>query len=327
MTVLVTGATGFVGLNLIEHLLGEGRHVVAFADRPLPEPAAASFRAMPGRLDPVLGDVTHGDAVRRTIDAHGVTQVVHGAAITAGADRDRAEPERIVAVNVAGTAAVARAAYESGIGRFVHLSSIVVFGSRYPAEAVLDEETPTAPESLYGITKAAGEQVVIRLADLTGLDVRIGRLGTVFGPWEYATGLRDTLSSMHQAVRIARAGGIAHLARPCARTWHYARDTARNIAVLLDVEAPRHRLYHLADAPDWTLADWCDGLRRRHPDFSYTVGGEATGQPIDLYSSHDSGRLSGARFRAEFGTPSRHGLEEAQDAYGAWLDRHAGFGL
>lgn len=327
MSVLVTGATGFVGLNLVERLLSEGRHVVAFADRPMPEPALATFRSLSGRLDAVMGDVTHAEAVRRIVDGHGVTAIVHGAAVTADATRDRAMPEHITTVNVTGTAAVARAAYEAGVERFIHLSSIVVFGTQAPAGTVLGEDAPLAPETLYGITKAAGEQLVMRLADLTGLDVRIGRLGTVFGPWEYATGVRDTLSPMHQAMRIAQAGGNAHLTRPCVRSWQFAPDAARAITMLLDAETPRHRVYHLADAPGWSLLDWCRALREDFPDFTCSVGPAPLGTPIDLYGDRDSACLSAARFRAEFGEPNRHALPQALVAYRDWLDRTGGYGL
>ena len=63
MSILVTGAAGFVGLNLLEALLGRGESVVAFDRQPLPAAARADFAALSGRLRAVSGDVRDRDAI------------------------------------------------------------------------------------------------------------------------------------------------------------------------------------------------------------------------------------------------------------------------
>ena len=60
MTILVTGAGGFVGLNVVERLLTDGHTVVALGNRPLPSIARDHFSVLPGQLHPVTADVRDG---------------------------------------------------------------------------------------------------------------------------------------------------------------------------------------------------------------------------------------------------------------------------
>ena len=62
---------------------------------------------------------------------------------------------------------------------------------------VMDEDTlRPAPASLYALTKFAAESILTRVAETQGISLTAARLGVVYGPWEYATGVRDTLSPM-----------------------------------------------------------------------------------------------------------------------------------
>ena len=82
MTVLLTGATGFVGLALLERLLADGRSVVAFDKRPLPAALLPRFAALPGTLTALQGDVLNPAEVAAALGTYKVTRVIHAAAIT-----------------------------------------------------------------------------------------------------------------------------------------------------------------------------------------------------------------------------------------------------
>src|SRR5690606_14290947 len=102
MTTLVTGASGFIGLNLLETLLSKGETVVAFSHDTLP-PAAGSLLDLPGTLHCVQGDVSRADDIEGIFASHAIRHVVHAAAITAGPDTAPRDVERVLRVNVAGT--------------------------------------------------------------------------------------------------------------------------------------------------------------------------------------------------------------------------------
>jgi nucleoside-diphosphate-sugar epimerase len=326
MTVFLTGGSGFVGLALLERLLGEGRTVVSFDRRAVPDAVRPRLVALPGRLVEVAGDVCDPAAVGAAMRTHAPAKVIHAAAVTSGAAREAEAPEAGLGVNILGTAIVARAAAVQGVARLVHIGSVASFGKGHPQAATLDEDTPHAPRTLYSLGKSAGETVVARVGELHGLDWVVGRLGTVFGAYEHGTGLRDTLSPVHQVTAAAFAGRAVTLSRPARRNWHYVRDAVNGLVTLLDAPVLRNRAYNLGTTHIWPLSAWCARLAASHPGFRWSVG-EGEGMSVVLYDDHDGPYLSGERFRAEFGDPGHHDFEAAYADYMRFLDETGGFGL
>lgn len=326
MSILVTGGTGFVGLNVLEQLLTRGDEVVCFAFNPLPEAAAADFAKLPGKLTTIVGDVTEPKTIERAIRAHGCKRVIHAAAITAGGARDEREPRRVVEVNLVGTINALEAARDTGVERFVYPSTGGHFGAAGLAvDHLLDEETDRpVPNSMYGITKYAAERTVMRLGELWEFDCRIGRVAMVYGRWEYETGLRDSMTVLLQATRIAMAGGEAIFPKLGAGDWIYSVDLANTLIALLDAPAPRHRLYHLGIEQPFATTDWCTKLQSRFPAFRYRESArieECNIAPLAPFRAAFSGR----RLREDLGFKPRFALEAAFDDYLGWIEGHPGF--
>lgn len=320
MAILVTGGSGFVGLNVIEALLVRGEPVVALSDRPVPEQAARRFAALPGRFACVTADVRDAPALAATIREHGVTRIVHGAAITPDERREATTPSLILEVNVLGLVRLLEVARDAPVRRIVLISSAAAYGRRRWGDASLSEELDGSPDTLYAISKAAAEQVLWRLAGLYGLSCVAARLGTVFGPWEWATGWRDTLSPILQVTALARQGRPAALPHDDRRDWLYSRDAATALLRLLDAARPRHPLYNLGSGSFWSLSDWCRRLSDRHPRFVWAVGASAAGTPVRCHTTGVPAELGNARFAREFDPPATYDLDRAFDDYLSWLD-------
>jgi nucleoside-diphosphate-sugar epimerase len=276
MAVLVTGGTGFVGLNVCEALLERGEEVVALGRGALPGDVTAAFARYTGRFHVVDADVRDGVGLGALFHRHRIDRVVHAAVITAGPERERHAPREIVDVNLAGTVAVLDAARVARVGRIVYLSSGSVYGGAHDTEAALDEDTACRPASMYAITKFAAERTSLRLAELWGLDLRCARLGSVIGPWERDTGVRDTLS-MHLQIRekAARGEPVVLPAREQRRDNVYSRDVAAGVLALLDAGDTADRVFCLTSGFDWrgTMPRWCEALRGVYPAFSHRVAG------------------------------------------------------
>lgn len=322
MTTLITGAAGFVGLHLTELLLARGEQVVGLSAGSVPPAMRARLAALPGRFVEVVGDVRDGALLARLLREHGVARVAHLAAITASAAREKSSGDQVIDVNLVGLATVIQACAAAGVARFLYASSIAVYGGAAPDGSLIEEDAPHAGATLYAITKSAGEAITARLASLHGLDYVIGRIGRVFGPHEYETGVRDTLSQVYQATAMARAGQPFRFARPCIKNWNYGPDVAANLAILLAAPRHTHPVYNLGAPHAWALADWCALLAVRLPQVDYRVGPVATedAAEIDLGGARDSGLLSWQRFSAEFSPPPAHGLEAAFVDYLDYLD-------
>ena len=325
MSLLITGSSGFVGLNIVEALLARGETVIGVSDREMPRIAAYAFADLPGRLVQIVADVRNEGGMRRILKEYEVTRIVHAAAVTSNAEREKTQAVHTIGVNLGGLTAVASAAAAHGVERLVLVSSNAIFGPT-PDYVLLDEDWPKAPFNLYSLSKWTGEMILEQYGASTGLDWVAGRLAGVFGPWEYRTGLRDTMNPVFQANTLALAGQPAFLPRRGKSNWHFSRDAASALITLLDAPMTKHRIYNLGTPYQWSIADWCDRLAARYPAFRIQVG-EGEGTPIDLYGDHDGGILSGDRFTEEFGPTGRYDLDAAFEHLMEWQDRHDHFGL
>jgi nucleoside-diphosphate-sugar epimerase len=321
MAVLITGGCGFIGLNLAEQLLARGERVVLFSLTPAPEAAIAELSRLGGRLSVVSGDVTDKPALDAALAEHAVDRVVHAAAITAGAQRDAAEPRRIAEVNFIGTLNMLQAARDHGVRRFVHASTGALFGAAgIGAAQPLDEERDRPiPDSMYGITKYAAERACLRLAGLWNLDVRVGRLALAFGRWEYATGLRDRLSPPTLLARIALKGGEAVFPPLGATDYIYAPDVARALIALLDAPTPAYRLYHLGTGTPWTLPHWCAALGALQPGFRWRESARIEECNVLPLSPATRTAFSNRRLVDDLGYEPQFDMSAAAKDFTVWL--------
>jgi nucleoside-diphosphate-sugar epimerase len=325
MSVLITGGSGFIALNLAEALLARGETVVLLSRHAPPAAAARYLSGRGGHLAHVPGDVRDGAAVETILHEQGVDRVFHGAAVTAGAERERREARVIVEVNLLGTLAVLEAARRAGVRRLVYLSSSSVYGhNAFQAPQLDEQDTLPVPDSLYAITKYAAERASLRYRALWGLDVRAARVGTAFGPWERDTGVRDTLSPPLQAARLALAGREAVLPRAGRRDWAYSRDVAAALVALMDADRPAHPVYNVGPGREWTVAAWCEKLAAAYPAFSFRLARDGETPNVDYYLPRDRAPFAIRRLVEDLGYQPRFGLEEAFQDYAAWLADFAG---
>jgi UDP-glucose 4-epimerase len=322
MKILIFGGTGFVGLNMANALLTRGHTVTLFDRAGLPPAAQRVFSDHGERLVVVTGDVCDRTLIDSVIAA-GFDTVILGAAITAGPERDAADPEPILQVNLLAQTPILTAARKHGVKRVINLSSAGAFGDsafRYP---LLDEETPCDPVSIYAITKFASEKVAARLATLWQSDFISVRLSGVFGPWERSTGVRDTLSPQAQILAALTAKTDAVLPRPGVRDWIYAPDVADAIALLVEAARPQHRLYNITTATPWSALEWGQELARYNPGFTCRLATAHDTPTIDLHSNADRAPMSAVRLDQEFGWRARFGCADSVADLMAWSQRHS----
>ncbi|MES0873518.1 NAD-dependent epimerase/dehydratase family protein [Sinimarinibacterium thermocellulolyticum] len=174
-TAFVTGATGFVGLNLVETLLDRGWDVIAMHRASSELGVLARF----SRVQRVIGDVTDARSIKQAMP-RGVDCVFHVAGNTSLWTRTHVEQLK---VNVRGTRHVARAALEAGARRFVHTSSVVAYGLH---SGTITEETPTRGSAVainYIRSKALAEREV-RKAISAGLPAVILNPAHLIGAYD-----------------------------------------------------------------------------------------------------------------------------------------------
>jgi nucleoside-diphosphate-sugar epimerase len=170
--VLVTGATGAVGPRVVHALDQAGFRIRSFS---FDAPASGMF---PQSVEVLIGDVTDQEAVQSAMQ--GVDAVVHMAALLHIVNPPPTLREKYERVNIGGTATVVEAAIKAGVKRVVLFSTIAVYG---PSDGrVLNEMSPTHPDTFYAQTKYAAEQIVLNAKGADGQPLgAVLRLGAVYG--------------------------------------------------------------------------------------------------------------------------------------------------
>ena len=174
MKVLVTGGTGFIGSRLASICAERGYDVAVLGREDATEAELLNREALQREgIRIVLGSVTDRERMRELTE--GMDLVFHLAA----AQHEMNVPDEVFrAVNVEGTRNMLDAALAAGVKRFLHGSTIGVYDRN--VETIVDESTPLRPDNIYGVTKAAGEDVVRSYFDR--LPACIIRISETYGP-------------------------------------------------------------------------------------------------------------------------------------------------
>jgi UDP-glucuronate 4-epimerase len=255
MSVLVTGAAGFIGSHVCDALLEAGASVVgldSFDD--FYEPAAKE-RNLEQALDHAAFELVRGD-IRdpEALDAlpGGVDAVVHLAA-RAGVRPSIEHPVLYADVNVMGTVRLLAWAKARDVGRFVFASSSSVYGNN--EKVPFSESDPVDhPISPYAATKKAGELICHAASHLDGIRMACLRFFTVYGPRQ-----RPDLA-VHKFARILRGGGAIPMfgdGSTC-RDYTYVDDTVSGVLGALEWvgrEQSGYRVFNLGNHRTVALSD------------------------------------------------------------------------
>lgn len=274
MKVLLTGVAGRVGRAVHDRLVRDGHEVVG-------------LDAVPGPLVDVVASVTDEAKARAALES--AQAVVHVAALHAPHVGRRGEAE-FEAVNVAATAALARAARSAGVERFVFTSTTALYGAcpEGGRAAWVDEETLARPRTIYHRTKLAAERLLEEEAGRGGMAITALRMSRCF----------PEPAPLMAAYRLHR--GVD------------ARDVADAHAAAMSWDGPGFRRYVISGRTPFARADAGalfenapSVLEQKAPELVEAFRQRRWALPASIDRVYDSGRAV-----AELGWCPRHGFEE-----------------
>ena len=243
---LITGAAGNLARQLMDELIGRGKHTFGIDLVPAPTGQQGNWRQM---------DITDRESLAGLLAEFQPECILHMASLLSMSSA--ADPPRAWEVNASAAVALMELAVEHGVQRFFFPSTSATYGGALPDP--LPEDHPQWPDNIYGATKVAVERVGTYFALSRGLDFRSVRLPIVVSPFAPPA----AVSAYASQVFAAAARGEPFTSAPCAcrdRGFHYRRTAeyieeyispiclrhcdqtiaARCIAILLEI---RHRRF------------------------------------------------------------------------------------
>jgi nucleoside-diphosphate-sugar epimerase len=258
--VLITGATGAVGPQVVRTLHNEGYRIRTLSLN------GYAPGLLPDDVETRIGDITKAEDVRSALE--GCNAVIHLAALLHIVNPPDSLRSKYEKVNVGGTQTVVQAAIEAGVKRLVYFSTINVYGPSFGR--ILTETTPPNPNIFYAETKLAAEKIVLEsTASIGGPLGVVLRLGAVYG-----SRIKGNYSRLLESLvkeRFVPVGSGAN-----RRTLVYDKDVAQAAVLALRHPNAAGKVFNVTDGTFHTVSDIvatiCMSLGRKPPRFALPVG-------------------------------------------------------
>ena len=271
-TVLVTGAHGAIGCWASRELVRRGATVVRWDLSPEP---VTPFPELAGQTL-VTGDVRDTDLVARTLGTHGVTRILHLAALIG--ERAERDPSLAIEVNSLAAARILDSAAAAGVRRVVAMSTKGVLGPLdarhlHPGYEPVPADSPARPQTVYEATKHLVE-VAVGVHRARGREAAAVRLATTWGPGK--SGATHAGFSLHADLVAAAVRGESSVVDIHPDQGHdlvYYGDVAAGLAdLLLSPSAPTRPVYHLGSGRITRVGEFARAVEVVFPGVTVTTG-------------------------------------------------------
>ncbi len=300
---LVTGGTGFIGAALLSALHAAGWQVRATArNTPEDSPLPVDWRQVND-----IGPDTAWDGLLEGVDC-----VVHLAARVHVLDETSKEPYAAFRrTNVTGTARLASACVEAGVGRFIYLSSVGVHGAKSFVQP-LSESSPLSPHNDYSRSKLEAEQALAEIGRGAPLEIVILRPPLVYGP--------GAPGNFARLMRLVERGvPLPFGAVDNRRSLLYLGNLVDAIALCLAHPAAANQTYLVSDGEDVSTPELIrllaarmgrQGRLLRVPTALMELGGKLVGRGAEVQRLLGSLVVDSGKIRRELGWRPPFTLDE-----------------
>ena len=320
MTVIVTGAAGFIGMHLCLRLLDRGEAVIGVDDfNPyyevsLKEARAAQLAVRPG-FELVRMDVAEAAAFDALVARSKPVAIVHLAA-QAGVRYSLENPFAYARANLVGHLSVLEACRSHAVPHLVYASSSSVYGDRpLSAEGFSESDPVDEPASLYAATKRSGELMSGTYSRLYGLAQTGLRFFTVYGPWG-----RPDMAYFIFARKIMAGEPIEVFGQgEMARDFTYIDDIIDGVLGVMGHPAgpAEHRLFNIGDSRPVGLMTMIELLEQ-------TLGRTAVKQMRDMQPGDVSATFADiSKLKALCGYAPKIRLEQGLIRFVRWFQAFA----
>ncbi len=313
MTLLVTGATGHVGGEIVRQAMKRDMPVIAVARDAVGEAEVQAFPSVKW----LQCDLADTDAVMALTARNRIDACIHAAAISNEAYA-RPDPHGAIATNVGATANLLEAARLASWRRFVLISTGSVFSLNSDTTRPILEDQAPGVANVYSTTKLCAELLTSMYRTEYGLSASTVRISWVFGPPIISDQpMRGPIPSY--LLRALQGIAIREGGAEFAASFTYVADAAGGLLAAATAPELRHPIYHLGHGVNFTAGQAAAAVRSAVPGAVIELTGGT--EPWTRYTSL-RGPLAGDRLRADTGYNPTHTLEAGVRAYADWMRAH-----
>ena len=313
MTLLVTGATGHVGGEIVRQAMKRDMPVIAVARDAVGEAEAQAFPSVKW----LQCDLADTDAVKALTARNRIDACIHAAAISNEAYA-KPDPRGAIATNVGATTNLLEAARLASWRRFVLISTGSVFSLNSDTTRPILEDQAPGVANVYSTTKLCAELLTSMYRTEYGLSASTVRISWVFGPPIISDQpMRGPIPSY--LLRALQSIAIREGGAEFAASFTYVADAAAGLLAAATAPELRHPIYHLGHGVNFTAGQAAAAVRSAVPGAVIELTGGT--EPWTRYTSL-RGPLAGDRLRADTGYNPTHTLEAGVRAYADWMRAH-----
>jgi len=251
--IVVTGADGFIGSHLVEHLVAEGHDVRALC-------LYNSFNSwgwlddspVKSKVEVVTGDVRDPGFCRKLLKD---THTVYNLAALIAIPYSYQAPESYIQTNVIGASNIGLAALENGVKKVIQTSTSEVYGTA--KFTPITEEHPLQPQSPYSASKIGADAIAMSYHLAMHLPVVVARPFNTYGPRQSARAIIPTIiSQLAAGAKEVKLGDL----RP-TRDLNFVTDTCRGLSLLAKCEAAVGQSVNIGSDFEISIGDLFEKIR------------------------------------------------------------------
>jgi len=325
LRVLVTGASGFLGANIIKYLVDRNVCVLA-TSRKLVDPLMDYYlKGSENYVDWIKVDVSDYKQVMGIAENYIIDGVIHAAFVTPGLGIEYSRSRDILNSNINGTINVLELAKKTDLKKFIFTSSSGVYPSSNDVNKTVLEnsiEAYTNMKGLYHISKITCEKIVERYSQLFSFSGTSMRIPVIYGPMERPTNSRINMSPVFKLFNLVLKENIINLniyGLKYASDWTYVMDVVQGLVAALESDKPLRPVYNISCGERYDLVNFLNALKNVSEfEFSWKEVNKIEEADYSTPINRMRGPLNIEKVKQDFEFKPEYGPKEGISEYYKW---------